>query len=163
MKKNKALSFWDHFEELLAAIVLLIMAVANFANVIGRFVFSHALPWADELTLMLFLWASMLGGAAAFRRGVHFNMGLLAEGGGKKRRLFLAAVSLVCCLAFSALVFVLGVKMVMNQIAFKGMLTTLHISQAYQGLALPVGALFMMIRCVECFLDAVKREKEAQA
>lgn len=162
MKNSKGKLIWDHLEEIIAALVILVMAIVNFANVIGRFVFSHALPWADELTLMLFLWATMFGGAVAFRHGSHFNMGLLAEGGGKKRRIFLAAVSMICCVAFSTLVLVLGIKMVSNEIAFKGMLTTLHISQAYQGMAIPVGAVFMIIRSVENFITAIKKEKEAE-
>lgn len=54
---------WDHFEETIAAVIILIMAIINFMNVVGRFVLQHSLAWADELTLLLFLWATMMGAA----------------------------------------------------------------------------------------------------
>ncbi len=160
MEKHGAKYVWDHLEETAAAIIVLVMAIVSFINVMGRFVFKHPLAWADELTLLLFLWASMLGAAVAFKRGSHFNMGLLAESGGRTRHILLAAVSLIFNLLFSALVLATGIKMMLNQISFNGILPTLHIPQAIQGAAVPVGAVFMIIRSVENFLETLKKNSE---
>lgn len=160
MKRLKYI--WDHFEESVAAVIILIMALVNFSNVIGRFVFKHSFPWADELTLMLFLWATMMGAAIAFKRGGHFNMGLLSESGGRARRIVLAVIILIFNVLFSALVLVMGIKMVINQVSFNGILPTLHIPQMYQGLAVPVGAFCMIIRSIEGFALTLRKEKECE-
>ena len=147
---------WEHLEETAAAVIILIMAVINFANVVGRFVFRHPLAWADELTLLLFLWATMAGAAIAFKRGSHFNMGLLSESGGKTRHIILGTVILI----FNVLFSITGIKMVTNQISFNGILPTLHIPQALQGAAVPIGAFFMIIRSVEGFLATLRKERQ---
>ena len=159
---NKLKYLWDHLEETIAAVIVLVMAILNFSNVIARFVFDQPFPWADELTLMLFLWATMMGGATAFKRGSHFNMGLLSEGGSATRKIILAVIILVFNVLFSLLVFTTGIKMVTNQISFRGIIPTLQISQAYQGMAIPVGAFFMMIRSAEGFFATLKKVKADQ-
>lgn len=150
---------WNNFEEVLAAIIVLVMAIVTFINIVGRFIFKHSFSWADDLTMMLFLWTTMLGAAIAFKYGKHFNMGLLGEHGGKKRHITLAVVSLVANVLFSAGVFYLGILMVQNQLTYEGIIPTLHISQAWQGIAIPFGAFFMIIRSVEGFLNTLKKEE----
>lgn len=152
-----------NFEEIAAAVIMLVMAAVIFINIVGRFIFKHPFPWADELTMMLFLWATMLGAAMAFKHGKHFNMGLLSEGGGKRRHIVLAVISLLANLVFCVIILYMGALMVKNQIAFKGILSTLHISQAWQGLAIPVGAFFMIIRSIESVLNTVKEERREEA
>lgn len=162
MKKSSLKYIWDHLEETIAAIIILIMALINFINVVGRFAFKHPLAWADELTLLLFLWATMMGAAIAFKRGSHFNMGLLSESGGKTRHIVLGAIILIFNVLFSVLVMITGVKMTLNQISFNGILPTLQIPQAIQGVAVPIGALFMIIRSFEAFLETLKKERQRE-
>ena len=63
---------------------------------------------------------------------------------------------------FSVLVMVTGVKMMLNQISFNGILPTLHIPQAIQGVAVPVGAFFMIVRSVEGFWETLKKERQSE-
>ena len=162
VKQHGLKYLWDHFEETIAAIIILIMAIINFMNVVGRFALKHSLAWADALTLLLLLWATMLGAAIDFKRGSHFNMGLLSESGGKTRHIILAAAVLLFNVLFSVLVMVTGVKMMLNQISFNGILPTLHIPQAIQGVAVPVGAFFMIVRSVEGFWETLKKERQSE-
>lgn len=65
-------------EQLIAALlVALILAVS--ANVVGRALFNHALPWADELARMLFIWLVFVGAAAAFARYEHIAVDFLVR------------------------------------------------------------------------------------
>lgn len=161
MEKNRLKYIWDHLEETVAAVIILVMAIVNFANVVGRFLFKHSFAWADELTLLLFLWATMVGAAIAFKRGSHFNMGLLSEYGGRTRHIVLAACVLIFNVLFSVILLVTGIKMVTNQISFNGILPTLHAPQALQGAAVPIGAFFMIIRSVEGFFETLKKERQS--
>ena len=88
-------------------------------------------------------------------------MGLLSESGGRTRHIILGAVILIFNVLFSILLFVTGIKMVTNQLSFNGILPTLHIPQAVQGAAVPVGALFMIIRSVEGFLATLRKERQS--
>ena len=87
-------------------------------------------------------------------------MGLLSESGGKTRHIILGTVILIFNVLFSILLFVTGIKMVTNQISFNGILPTLHIPQALQGAAVPIGAFFMIIRSVEGFLATLRKERQ---
>lgn len=60
-----------------ALLVALIISVS--ANVIGRAVLNHSLPWADELARMLFIWLIFIGAAAAFARYEHIAVDFLVR------------------------------------------------------------------------------------
>lgn len=65
-------------EQLIAALlVALIVAVS--ANVVGRSLLNHSLPWADELARMLFIWLIFIGAAAAFARYEHIAVDFLVR------------------------------------------------------------------------------------
>ncbi|TVP47846.1 MAG: TRAP transporter small permease [Halomonas sp.] len=65
-------------EHIIAAIlVALIVSVS--ANVIGRALLNHSLPWADELARMLFIWLIFIGAAAAFARYEHIAVDFLVR------------------------------------------------------------------------------------
>jgi TRAP-type C4-dicarboxylate transport system permease small subunit len=57
----------------LAAIMLLLIVV-NFANVVGRYVFSAPIRPADELMTYAMVWGVFLGAAVASLRGGHLTM-----------------------------------------------------------------------------------------
>lgn len=60
-----------------ALLVALIVSVS--ANVIGRAILNHSLPWADELARMLFIWLIFVGAAAAFARYEHIAVDILVH------------------------------------------------------------------------------------
>lgn len=65
-------------EQLIAALlVALIVSVS--ANVVGRSLLNHSLPWADELARMLFIWLIFVGAAAAFLRFEHIAVDILVR------------------------------------------------------------------------------------
>lgn len=60
-----------------AILVALITSVS--CNVVGRALFNHSLPWADELARMLFVWLVFIGAAAAFSRYEHIAVDALVR------------------------------------------------------------------------------------
>ncbi|MCC5904327.1 MAG: TRAP transporter small permease [Halomonas sp.] len=61
------------------ATLLVALIISVSANVIGRAVLNHSLPWADELARMLFIWLIFIGAAAAFARYEHIAVDFLAR------------------------------------------------------------------------------------
>jgi TRAP-type C4-dicarboxylate transport system permease small subunit len=49
------------------------MCAVTFAQAAGRYVFHFSFVWSEELSRYLMVWISMLGGAVAARRRMHFG------------------------------------------------------------------------------------------
>ncbi|HSP57169.1 MAG TPA: TRAP transporter small permease [Halomonas sp.] len=72
----RVLTLWM---ERLIGVILLALIVSVSANVIGRSLLNHSLPWADELARMLFIWMIFIGAAAAFVRYEHIAVDILVR------------------------------------------------------------------------------------
>ncbi|MCE9663886.1 TRAP transporter small permease [Halomonas sp. M5N1S17] len=79
-RKGPALFRWlTVLMEHLIATILVALIVSVSANVIGRSLLNHSLPWADELARMLFIWLIFIGAAAAFARYEHIAVDFLVR------------------------------------------------------------------------------------
>lgn len=71
----KALKWLErHIEELICCTCLVIIAVAVFAQVIARYVFSVALHWTEETASMAMVWAVYTGAALCVRERFHIRI-----------------------------------------------------------------------------------------
>lgn len=58
--------------------VLLLAAIAiNFSNVVGRYVFSAPVPWAEESLIYIIVWGVFLSVGSITYQGLHLRMELL--------------------------------------------------------------------------------------
>lgn len=77
----------------------------NFANVVGRYAFGHALFWAEETMVFITIWGVFIGMAVIAWRGEHLNMDLFSAALRGRARLALnglIAATLVACCLFAA-------------------------------------------------------------
>ena len=59
--------------------VIILLAIAiNFANIVGRYLFSAPLPWAEEVLVFLVIWGVCLGASAVTYDNRHLDMDLFA-------------------------------------------------------------------------------------
>ncbi|MFO1288263.1 MAG: TRAP transporter small permease [Rubrivivax sp.] len=72
--------------DVLLGAATLVMVVSMCWQVIGRYVFSHAPGWSEELARFLMLWMTMLGAAAALRSGSHISVTSLVDTLGPRAR-----------------------------------------------------------------------------
>src|SRR5262245_35282560 len=61
---------------LITGTLFLIAIVVNIANVIGRYVFSTPIFWAEEVLVFIIVWSVFLAAATITYRGEHINMDL---------------------------------------------------------------------------------------
>ncbi len=88
MADDRTISNRQRIEELIfiqiphvaSGILFLIAVGINIVNVIGRYVFSMPVFWAEEVLTFIVIWAVFLIAGTVTYRGAHLNMDLLYKG-----------------------------------------------------------------------------------
>jgi C4-dicarboxylate transporter DctQ subunit len=80
---------------------MLVGVAISFSNVIARYVFGHALFWAEEVLVFIAIWGVFIGAAAATYERAHLSMDLFSGSlSGRWRTALNAAMTvtlLACC------------------------------------------------------------------
>lgn len=133
------------------------MTAMNFINVVSRYCFTNSFSFTEEITVITFVWVSMLGIAAGFRRVAHLGMSYFVELTPKKTQAYMALFSMVCSLVMIFFMVYEGYTMVDNQIMLGAKTAALEIPLAIQGLAIPVGGAFIALRALQAGFSEFKR------
>lgn len=59
--------------------LMLVGVAINFANVVSRYLFGHAIFWVEEVLVFLTIWGVFIGMAAIAYEGRHLNMDLFSS------------------------------------------------------------------------------------
>jgi len=136
----------DRLEEDLLAAALGVMTVVTFANVLDRKLLHLGLAFAEELTVSLFVWASLLGAAVAARRGVHLGFSYLADRLPPGGRVASEALAGAAALLVFGVVGWFGVGWVATQYGYAATTPAMGWPAWPFGLAIPVGSLAIVLR-----------------
>ena len=68
-----------HIEEIIAVVAISVMLCAIFFNVIMRYAFRSPTAWADELAMICLAYVTFVGGAAAYKKNLHFGIDILVD------------------------------------------------------------------------------------
>ncbi len=90
----------DNFEEFLGAVFLAMMVTISFVNVLTRYFFRFSMAFTEELTLYMFVWATMLGVSIAFKHGGNMVVTLIYDRFPKPVRRILYVFSMLLCVVF---------------------------------------------------------------
>ena len=137
-----------HIEEILLAVLLLIMSIVTFTQVITRYVFFYSLPWSEELTRYLMIWLTFLGGALAIEKGSHIGVDLLVTIIGEGRRVMQSLLSLsvdAVGLAFSAYFAFSAYSLVARTVMFGQVTPAMRLPMACANASLLVGGVLMCV------------------
>lgn len=63
-----------HFEEAIACVCIVVIAVCVFAQVVARYLFGTALHWSEEVASMAMVWAVYMGAAYCVRERFHIRI-----------------------------------------------------------------------------------------
>jgi C4-dicarboxylate transporter DctQ subunit len=142
-----------HFEELIACIALVTIAVSVFAQVLARYVFEIALHWTEEVASISMAWAVYMGASLCVRERFHIRILVavkaLPDGFG---RIVIFVADILW--AFFCL-FMLRVSW--DYLAVMWKFTTyspsLHINQFYPQTVLFIGYSLMLIRLAQTYVQ----------
>jgi len=136
----------DWFEEFFMVLCMLVMVVVNFLNVVSRYLMPQSpFSFTEELTVLLFVWTTMFGIACGYKRHSHMGLNLFTDMLPKTGQKIFILLSTIMSTVTLAVLFVIGTQMVQSQINYKQIMTALKIPEAVGGLAIPVGAVFIVI------------------
>ena len=106
MSNNRSLfkKFIDEFEVFLGTICSIAMVIILFCNVVGRYVFTRSIPWAEEVCLMLFILSIYFGAAGAVRTRQHLRLEIVVERLSPKGRMILEIIDNTIFMAFCVVI-----------------------------------------------------------
>lgn len=146
---QKIIKGLDIAEETLLVVFLIAMVILNFVNVVSRKFLHASISATDEVSIMLFVWTSMIGAAAAYKRGAHLGMSFVVDKFNNKGQAIFVCLSTLCSLIFLVILVKYGIQMVQSQIALDARTPAIRMPAYFQGLSIPVGAAFMCLRTIE--------------
>ncbi|MDR1242765.1 MAG: TRAP transporter small permease [Deltaproteobacteria bacterium] len=148
LKKYSA--FLDRVDRVLIALLAAfsaIMVLVMLYQIVLRYCFSSANVWAEELTRFIFVWVTTLGASVAIRRNVHLRVDLVVDFLKPRPRFILQIITYTLILLFLIYLFQLGVDLMSRTMINKS--AGLRLPMAYPYAAIPVGAAFMILSCIE--------------
>ena len=151
----------DYLEEGMIVLLFAFMAIMNFINVVSRYCFSNSFSFTEELTVMAFVWVTMFGVAAGYKRCAHLGMSYIVERFPKKGQAIFALFSMICSLVMIAVLIQYGILMVQGQIQLGARTPALKLPSCLQGLSIPVCGVFIAIRTLQSgFSEFFRLRKE---
>lgn len=152
-------NLFDNIEEILIIFCFAFMTVMNFVNVVSRKFFANSFSFTEELTIMAFVWITMLGVSAGYKKYAHLGMDYFVGKFSAKQQTMFVYMSSFFSLLLGLTMLYYGTKMVGNQIMLKSATPALGFPSAFQGAAIPVGGILIIYRVIEDFLKRKKTIK----
>ena len=151
-----------NMEEYIAYATFVIMTTIAFVNVVSRYWLHYSISFTEEITTGLFALACFMGTAIAAKKQSHLGLSILTEFMSPRARLMAAVIANLLSFVFSVFLFVLGLKMVQNQLMLKQITIALQWPEAIYGSFLPFGAAVMGVRFLQATQKNYKLYKEAK-
>jgi C4-dicarboxylate transporter DctQ subunit len=148
----------DYLEEYILSISLLIMTFITFANVLARKVFSASWAFTEEITTALFILSSLLGAAAAAKKGAHMGLSVLTDLIPKRYQKYIALITVLSAAVFCGFLIKYGFDMVLSEIKMGQTTPAMGWPEWVFGLFIPVGGIFIVIEFMYYGINAFKKQ-----
>jgi TRAP-type C4-dicarboxylate transport system permease small subunit len=129
-----AVEIVDKAVRALLAALLAVMVASVTWQIVSRYALSSPSSWTEELARFMLIWIGLVGGAYAYRRGMHLGLELLAERLEGRARALHAALVHTAVAIFAVFVLVGGGA---NLVAL-----TFELSQYSPALGLPMAVVY---------------------
>ncbi len=149
----------DHLEEWLIASFMAIATLITFIAVVLRYTTGAGIPWAQELTIYLFIWMAKFGAAYGVRTGIHVGVDVLVRKLSPARQRFFIMLGLSMGAFFTAVVAALGVKFVLFMRNTGQVSPDLEWPMWIIYLGVPLGSSLMCYRFLQVLIDFVRTDR----
>lgn len=139
------------------SVTFFILTILAFINVVSRYVLHGSLDWSSELISGLAVYMIMIGTSAAIRIGAHPDFTLLRDATRGPLRVVIVIVTGIAMTGLMLTLLWLGMHLVENQQSQGRTTPALGVAQWILSLAIPVGAVFGIIRSIQMCIRSIRR------
>lgn len=158
-KYNKFSSHLNNWLEKIGLIFLILMTIIVMLQVFFRYVLNlGGIVWAEEVAKMLMVWFALLGSAVALYENIHVSIDFVFDRMKYKRTLRLLHHALA--ITFSGFLMVSGYYYAI--FGFRIISPATGISKFWAYLAIPAGAVLMLIQGVNLILNEISGLSQKQ-
>lgn len=140
--------------EIMAALTLILGVLLNFANVVGRYVLSAPIPWAEEVMVFLMITGIFLGAGAITLRGAHIRMDLAVQLLPASWQRTLDVFAHVAFIVTAAVLIWLAYPVIAQFYGFDQRSEAIRMPIAYPHSVIPIGLGIMILAAIARLIDA---------
>lgn len=153
---KKIINTFNKIEEWLLVVLMTALALIVFLQVVFR-IFSGSLPWSEELSRFITIWASFLGASYGFRYGAHIGVEAFKAWLPFRVRRTIDLLADLAVIIIAVLMMYYGYSIIVNvHLKFGQVSPAMRIPMWIAYLAIPVGYFFMILRNIGLSIDAIK-------
>ncbi|MBW2148742.1 MAG: TRAP transporter small permease [Deltaproteobacteria bacterium] len=130
-----------------------------FINVIMRYVFLHAIFWAEELVRYMMVWVIFIGASQVAKRGGHIAVDIFPRMISKRANTALSFFVTIFALLFCVLLVYYSFGQVMRVKAAHQISPAMELPMWIAYLSIPVGSSLMLIRYIQQFCLLIQGTK----
>ena len=159
---KKVVNIYDHIEEILLVVCLLVMVVVIFLQVVMRYGFNSSLSWSEELARVLFIWASWIGISFGQKKGEHIKITLVIDNLRGKARTIVLLLADLFTLAILAVLLFKGVEITQKIFNMASTTPALFIPKWILYASVPISCTLMSIRVLKNMWDKIFIKKSGE-
>ena len=135
-------------EDWVTVFIMAALALITFANVLVRYFTSASFAWTEEVSIFLMIALSMVAGSAAVARNRHIRIEYFADSGPISRQRALAKFGAAMVALLFALIAVLSVRMVWDDIQYGETSPGIGVPQWWYSIWLPITSIAITLRAI---------------
>lgn len=132
----------------IAAVLLILSVALNFANVVGRYVFSHSIYWAEEVMVFLMVGCVFLGNGVVAWSGRQIRMDVIVGMLPARMHAALNLFSELLFIAAAGLIALFSWPVIRDLWAFDQRSQSAEVPLVYPQALVPIGLLLMIVLVV---------------
>lgn len=152
---KKIMNVLGVIESALQVIIGVVVTVIAFANVCVRYLSNAQLAFTEELVVNIFVLMIMCGCSLCARDGSLISLSLVFDSVGKKGKKIMSVIFTAFSIAFYCILGYTGLDKALNLFAHGKLTASLLIPEGLLMLALPIGALLLILHSIEFMLDVL--------
>ena len=139
-------------EDGLTVLVMAALALITFANVIVRYFTDQSFAWTEEISIFLMIVLTLVAGSASVARNRQIRIEYFADSGPDSRQRALARFGSLMVVALFALIAVLSVRMVWDDIKFNETSPGIGVPRWWYTIWLPILSVAIALRAFGLFI-----------
>ncbi len=139
-------------EDWLTVLVMAALALITFANVIVRYFTDQSFAWTEEISIFLMIVLTLVAGSASVARNRQIRIEYFADSGPETRQRALARFGSLMVFALFALIAVLSIRMVWDDIRFDETSPGIGVPRWWYTIWLPILSVAIALRALGLFI-----------